>query len=113
MGIYDLDCCYLGEWQPDGHYIFEQVEPGWCVVVESSNWYAANGFSVGTVLPCQYDFYASVETTRPDPPVNSDTKKSLSYEFPGNGCCNGTDGGAVYVELSMELNLSPCSKGSP
>jgi len=119
MGIYDLDCCYL--WQlgggsadgiphePDGYYIVQR-QGSQCVVVESNNWYAANGYGVGAVLACPDPY--SVTTTRPDPPVDSDTKKSLAYEFPGGGCCNDSDGGAIYAELSIEMDMSPCSSYS-
>ena len=106
LGIYDLDCCFLGSFRPDdGYYIVERDCDccDRCIVVESVRWYAANGYAVGTVISCPDPY--SVRTSRPNPPVNTATKKSLSYEFPGRDwCCNDGDGGRIYAELTEEIS---------
>jgi hypothetical protein len=100
LGIYDFDCCYLGNFRPDdGYYVVEKQmddcnrPTGQCVVVESVRWYAANGYAVGTVIACPSPTYQTPGV------FNTATKLSLIVNA---SCCNG-DGSAIYAELTEQL----------
>ena len=102
LGIYDLDCCYLGNPvtvsnPDDGYFILEKVCGccNKCVVVESARWYAANGYAVGTIRTCP-----SVNPV--NSPINSATKVSL---VKNSDCCN-LDGSKIYAELSASADCT-------
>jgi len=109
-GVFDLDCCFLPDGRKhspgisdpdDGYYILEKVSPcgccptNNCVVVESTRYYAAHGFAVGTIVRCP-------ERPRSVPNLvfNSATKRSLGVD---NSCCN-PDGSKIYAELTDEID---------
>jgi hypothetical protein len=97
LGIYDLDCCYLGAFRPDdGYYIVERDCNccDRCIVVESVRWYAANGYAVGSVIACPSPAYVTPGV------FNSATKISLAID---RVCCN-EDGSRIYAELTEEIN---------
>ena len=106
LGVYDLDCCYMGSYRPDdGYYILRKRADGQCVVADSVRWYAANTHPVGKIVPC------TVINASLGHPNDSATWRSMSWD---NSCCNG-DGTKNYYELSDEVltPLTPTPTVSP
>jgi hypothetical protein len=100
LGIYDLDCCYMGSYRPDdGYYILSRRSDGQYVVSESVRWYAANGYAVGTIVPYPPQINQVGDNGHPN---NSASWRSWSWD---NSCCNGT-GDKNYFELTDEV-LTP------
>jgi hypothetical protein len=106
LALYDLDCCFQpngrrvnpGISDPDdGYYVVERVGCiccARCVVVDSVRWYAANGFAVGSVIPCPSPQRGVVRTAT-----------RVLIEF--NSICCNSNATSVYWELSEEITDNP------